>query len=91
MINKIEAKIEKILKKVRPYIQMHGGDVKLQSVEKEVATLEISGACAHCSLSDLTYNKIIGGILKEEIPSIKKIILLNKAKQNGKSKRVRQE
>ena len=73
MVNKDNQKIEKIIGKVRPYIQMHGGDVKLEKLEKGVVTLEISGACTHCRLSDLTYNKIIGGILKEEVPSIKKI------------------
>ena len=73
MTNRDNQKIEKIISKVRPYIQMHGGDVKLEKVEKRVVILEVSGACTHCSLSDLTYNKIIGGILKEEVPSIKKI------------------
>ncbi len=55
---------------------MHGGDVFLVGVEKGVVTLRISGACTHCSLADLTYNKMIGGLLKEEIPEIKKIVLL---------------
>ena len=54
---------------------MHGGDVWLLGFEKDQATLKISGACAHCSLSDLTYNKLIGGLLQEEIPEIKKIII----------------
>ncbi|MEI6842957.1 MAG: NifU family protein [bacterium] len=81
-------KIEKVLTKVRPYIQMHGGDVVFVGYDEGVVTLEISGACTHCSLADLTYNKVIGGILKEEVPTIQEIILLTKEKQNGKSKRI---
>ena len=73
----MQNKIEKILAKVRPYIQLHGGDVFLVGEEKGVVTLKITGACAHCSLADLTYNKMIGGILREEIPSIKKVVVTN--------------
>jgi len=68
-------KVEEILKKVRPYIQMHGGDVTLVGVEKGIVTLNISGACAHCSLADLTYNNLIAGLLREEIPGIKNVRL----------------
>jgi Fe-S cluster biogenesis protein NfuA len=72
-----EERIEKILAQVRPYIQMHGGDVYLQSLKNGVLTLKISGACAHCSLSDITYNKMIGGIIREEVPEIKDLIIEN--------------
>lgn len=73
---KTEQKIEAILKKIRPYIQMHGGDVHLAGYERGVATLNISGACSHCSLADMTYNNLIAGILKEEIPGFKEVKLL---------------
>jgi Fe-S cluster biogenesis protein NfuA len=75
MKNSTEQKVQKVLKKVRPYIQMHGGDVVMESFSKGTVTLQITGACTHCSMADLTYNKIIGGLLKEEVPAIKKIIL----------------
>jgi len=73
--DKIIEKIEKILVKVRPYIQMHGGDVSLISVEKGIVTLNISGACSHCSMADLTYNNLIAGLLKQEIKGIKDVVL----------------
>ncbi len=67
-------KIEKVLVKIRPYIQMHGGDVFLVSMEKGVVTLKISGACADCELADLTYNRMLGSLLRE-ISGVKKILL----------------
>jgi nitrogen fixation protein NifU and related proteins len=73
--NKMEEKVEKIIKKVRPYIQMHKGDVFLVSVQNGIVTLKVTGACADCHLSDLTYNRMLGGIIKEEIPEIKEIII----------------
>ena len=69
------AQIEGVLVKVRPYIQMHGGDVELVGVEKGIVTLNIQGACAHCRMADLTYNNLIAGLLKEEVPGIKDIII----------------
>jgi Fe-S cluster biogenesis protein NfuA len=69
-------KIEKIIEKVRPYIQMHGGDVTLVDFEDGIVTLQVTGACTHCSMADLTYNKMLGGLLKEEVPEIKDIVLL---------------
>ncbi|MFA6552731.1 MAG: NifU family protein [Candidatus Paceibacterota bacterium] len=73
--NLIEKKVNNILAKVRPYIQMHGGDVFLVGVKMGVVTLKISGACAHCRMADLTYNNMVSGILKEDIPEIKEIII----------------
>ena len=71
-------KIEEVLSKVRPYIQMHGGDVKFVSLKSGIVTLNISGACSHCSLADMTYNTLIAGILKQDVPGIKDIRLQKK-------------
>jgi Fe-S cluster biogenesis protein NfuA len=70
------SKVEEILKKVRPYIQMHGGDVSLAGIEDGIVSLNISGSCVDCSLADLTYNSLITGLLKEEVPEIKEVRLI---------------
>lgn len=75
MDTKMKEKVEKIIAKIRPYVQMHGGDVHLLDIKKGSVILKVSGACAHCSLSDITYNKMLGGILKEEVPGVKKVIV----------------
>jgi Fe-S cluster biogenesis protein NfuA len=71
----VEERVEEILAKVRPYVQMHGGDVILRSIRENKAVLYISGACAHCSLSDLTYNNLIASVLRDEIKEIEGIII----------------
>lgn len=71
----VEVRAEELLAKVRPYIQMHSGDVQLLSVKNGVATLKIYGACVGCGLADMTYNKMIGGLLAQEIPEIKQVVL----------------
>ena len=74
---KIEGKVEKIIAQVRPYVQMHGGDVFLVGASGETVTLQVVGACKDCSLSEMTYNNMLGGIIKDEIPEIKNIIIKN--------------
>jgi Fe-S cluster biogenesis protein NfuA len=69
-------KAEEILQKARPYIQMHGGDVRLIEIKNGTVSLKIDGACVNCPLADLTYNKILGTLLTEEIPEIKKVKLV---------------
>ena len=74
---KIESRVEKIIAQVRPYVQMHGGDVFLLGVTDNTVTLQVVGACKDCSLSEITSNKMLGGIIKDEIPEIKNIIIKN--------------
>lgn len=70
-----EAKIEALLDKVRPYVAMHGGDVRLQKVEGDTVTLKIYGACVDCPLADLTYNRMIGSLIREAVPQIQNVVL----------------
>jgi len=72
----MEKKIKEILEKIKPYIKMHGGDVVLVEIKDNNVVLQVFGACKDCPLSDLTYNKIIGELLKEEIPEIKKVVII---------------
>ncbi len=54
---------------------MHGGDVFLIGIRGGTVTLKVTGSCSHCSLKNLTYNNMLGSILRQEIPEIKKIII----------------
>lgn len=73
-MEEIQNKVNAILEKVRPYVQMHGGDVRLIALKDGTATLKIDGTCVHCSLAQLTYNKNIGPLLKQEVPEIIEVI-----------------
>lgn len=75
MKNKMEEKVQKIIDKVKPYIVMHGGDVSLVEIKNGIVKLKVSGACANCPMSDTTFNEMLGGMLKEEIPEVKEIII----------------
>ena len=69
-MEKTEEKINKLLDKVRPYIEMHGGDVQLLRVEESTAVLKIHGACVNCELANVTYNKTVGPLIIKEVEEI---------------------
>jgi len=60
------------LNKVRPYIEMHKGNVFLENVTEKSVILRIREPVAHCGLADLTYNYVISGLIKEAIPKLKR-------------------
>ena len=62
-----------LLDKVRPYVQMHGGDVVLLRIEDGTAYLKVYGACVDCGLASVTYNKTIGPLLIKEVEEITKV------------------
>ena len=68
------AQANTILDKVRPYVQMHGGDVQLLRIEEGTAYLKLYGACVGCGLADATYNKTIGPLLMKEVEDIKEVV-----------------
>ena len=73
-MKKIEDRINQLLEKVRPYVQMHGGDVQLLRIEDgNKAVMKVYGACTNCTLASVTYNKTIGPLVIKEIEEIEKV------------------
>ena len=69
----VDERIRELLEKVRPYIQMHGGDVQLIRVEDSTAVVKVYGACVNCTLASVTYNKTIGPLIIKEIPEVTEV------------------
>lgn len=69
----VEEKVNALLDKIRPYIEMHGGDVQLLRIEDDTAVLKVHGACVDCSLASVTYNKTVGPLIIKEVPEIKNV------------------
>lgn len=73
----MEQKIKEIIEKFRPYIQMHGGDVDLVDIVNDTVKIKVVGACVGCSLANQTYSVMLGGMIKEECPEVKNLIIEN--------------
>lgn len=68
--------VEDVLKKIRPQLQMDGGDVELINVDDATGLVEVKlqGACSHCPMSTHTLKDGIEAELKNNIPEIKEVI-----------------
>lgn len=63
--------LETVLDTIRPSLQADGGDCELVGVTDEgVVMLELQGACAGCSLSNVTLSMGVERILKEHVPGV---------------------
>ena len=63
-----------VLDAVRPSLQADGGDCELVGVDDAgVVSLELTGACAGCSLSDVTLSRGIERVLKDNVPGVTRV------------------
>ena len=63
-----------VLDAVRPSLQADGGDCELVGVDDAGAvSLELTGACAGCSLSDVTLSQGIERVLKDNVPGVTRV------------------
>ena len=69
----IDNKIMESLEKIRPYLNMEGGDVEYVSFDKEtgIVSVRLQGACSHCAISTVTLKMGIEKTLMEDIPEVK--------------------
>lgn len=67
-------KIIEIIEKIRPYINMDGGDIEFLKYEDGYVYIRLLGACTNCLLQDNTINDGLVMMFKEEIPEIEGVI-----------------
>ncbi|MBN1872091.1 MAG: NifU family protein [Candidatus Omnitrophica bacterium] len=67
-------KVEKVLSSIRVGLQADGGDVELVDVTGDgVVKVRLKGACAGCPMSQMTLTNYVERIVKEKVPSVKKV------------------
>ncbi len=72
----IHERVEKVLEKIRPYIQSDGGDISLVSVDEAsgIVKVRLSGACGACPSSTATLKGGVERMVKAEMPEIKEVV-----------------
>ena len=73
----MEDKIKEMIDKMRPYLNMDGGDIEFIKYEDNYVYVRLSGACTNCLLQDNTVNDGLLQMFKREIPEIEGIINVN--------------
>jgi Fe-S cluster biogenesis protein NfuA/nitrite reductase/ring-hydroxylating ferredoxin subunit len=66
----LETRVTEALEKVRPYMESHGGNVELLSLEEGVARIRLQGSCSDCKASSATLELAIKQALEEAAPDL---------------------
>lgn len=73
--NNMRERIQAALDRIRPAVQMDGGDVQLVDVTDDgVVTVQMMGACGGCPMSMLTLKAGIERIVKQQVPEVTEIV-----------------
>ena len=66
----LEARVQEALDSVRPYMESHGGNVELLSLENGIARIHLRGSCSDCSASAVTLELAIKQALEQAAPDL---------------------
>ena len=66
----LEQRVQDALDSVRPYMESHGGNVALLSLEDGIARIHLQGSCSDCSASAVTLELAIKQALEEAAPDL---------------------
>jgi Fe-S cluster biogenesis protein NfuA/nitrite reductase/ring-hydroxylating ferredoxin subunit len=70
----IEQRVRDALDGVRPYLESHGGNVELLSVEDGVARLRLEGSCSGCPSSAMTLKLAVEKAIHEAAPDVDEVV-----------------
>lgn len=71
--NKTELKIIELIDKMRPFLIGDGGDIEYVKYEDNIVYVKLIGACAGCSMMDITLKEGIEEMIITEIPEVKEV------------------
>ncbi len=66
----LEQRVQQALDSVRPYMESHGGNVELLSLERGIARIHLQGSCSDCAASSVTLELAIKQALEEMAPDL---------------------
>jgi Fe-S cluster biogenesis protein NfuA len=70
----VEARVAAAIEKAQPYLQSHGGDVELASVEDGVVHVKLKGSCGHCSSSSDTLRDAVEVAIYNAAPEVATVV-----------------
>lgn len=73
----IVEKITILLDKIRPYLISDGGNLEFVKYEDNILYVKLTGACADCSMMDITLKDGIEQLIISEIPEVSEVRNIN--------------
>ena len=70
----IESKVNIALEEIRPFLNSDGGDISLVSIDDDkYVKVQLHGACAGCSVNQMTLNTGVEMTIKKHVPQIETV------------------
>ncbi|MDP8299473.1 MAG: NifU family protein [Candidatus Tantalella remota] len=69
----MEEKVKAVIEKIRPALQMDGGDIELVAVEGNVVKVKLTGACSGCPMSQMTLKNVVEQNIRKEVPEVERV------------------
>lgn len=73
----IEQRIISLIEKIRPFLISDGGNLEFIKYEDNIVYVKLLGACAECTMLDITLKDGIEQIITNEIPEVKEVKNIN--------------
>lgn len=73
----IEEKIKSVIDELKPFLNNDGGDIEYVKFEDGIVYVRLLGACAGCSLIDITLKDAVEDALVSEIPEVKSVVRID--------------
>ncbi|MGB0427969.1 MAG: NifU family protein [Flavobacteriales bacterium] len=71
MNTELEAKVEKALEEIRPYLLSDGGDISLVEItEDKTVRVKLHGSCVDCNVNQMTLKMGVEATIKRIAPEI---------------------
>ena len=72
----LREQFQRVLERVRPYIQSDGGDIELVGIVGNHANVRLTGHCVGCPTAHLTLHLGIDMAIKEAVPEFEGFVLV---------------
>ena len=73
----LKDKVMLALDEIRPFLAADGGDISLIDIaEDKIVTVQLQGACAGCSVNQMTLKSGVEMTIKKHAPQIEQVINL---------------
>jgi Fe-S cluster biogenesis protein NfuA/nitrite reductase/ring-hydroxylating ferredoxin subunit len=79
----VEARVRGALEEVRPYLESHGGNVRLVSIDDAVVRLQLEGSCSGCPSSATTMQLAVEDAIRKSAPEVEEIEAVDEAPAAG--------
>ncbi len=66
-------RVEQVINRIRPAVQMDGGDIELVDVTDGIVKLRLVGSCHGCPSSMMTLKAGIERAIQAEVPEVKSV------------------